>query len=96
MLKCYQNYPKVYKRIGPHSKNGGLEIFLLKVQNVKHLLEELITNHVKLTLPRYKFFIFLLAAKAQLNTCTFVCVCTFQNCISPFLHPFIPLYNHLH
>ena len=55
MLKCYQNYPKVYKRIGPHSKNGGLEIFLLRVQNVKHLLEELITNHVKLTLPRYKF-----------------------------------------
>lgn len=51
VLKCYQNYPKVYKRIGPHSKNGGLEIFLLKVQNVKHLLEELITNHVKLTLP---------------------------------------------
>ena len=55
MLKCYQNYPKVYKRIGPHSRNGGLESFLLKVQNVKHLLEELLTNHVKLTLPRWKF-----------------------------------------
>jgi len=51
VLKCYQNYPKVYKRIGPQSRSGGLESFLLKVQNVKHLLEELLTNHVKLTLP---------------------------------------------
>jgi len=52
VLKCYQNYPKVYKRIGPHSRNGGLESFLLDVQNVKHLLEELITNHVQINLPR--------------------------------------------
>lgn len=52
VLKCYQNYPKLYKRLGPTSKNGGLENFSLKVQSMKFLLEDLLTSHLRLSLPR--------------------------------------------
>ena len=55
VLKCYQNYPKLYKRLGPTSKNGGLENFSLKVQSMKFLLEDLLTSHLRLSLPRKEF-----------------------------------------
>lgn len=52
VLRCYDKYPKLYKRLGPHSRNGGLEIFLDKVQSIKLLFEELLTDHLRLSLPR--------------------------------------------
>jgi len=44
VLKCYESYPKVYKRLGPATKNGGLESFLENVIGFKRLLEERFTR----------------------------------------------------
>ena len=53
VLRCYENYPKVYARLGPGAKNGGLEILLEKVNHMREMIEEVLTNHVKISLPRY-------------------------------------------
>merc|ERR1712062_866906 len=44
VLKCYHSYPKIYRRLGPSARNGGLERFLEQLIGFKLLLEERFTR----------------------------------------------------
>jgi len=52
VLKCYENYPKVYKRLGPNARNGGLESCLQKLICFKLLLEDRFTALLRKYLPK--------------------------------------------
>ena len=51
-MKCYENYPKVYKRLGPNARNGGLESCLQKLICFKLLLEDRFTALLRKYLPK--------------------------------------------
>ena len=51
VLKCYTKYPKVYKRLGPKSKKGGLDQFLTEVTDFQTFLEDSFYHHLRTLLP---------------------------------------------
>jgi len=52
VLRCYQDYPKIYKKFGPQTKDGGLEGFLVSAKNMKILIEDLLLQNIRISLPR--------------------------------------------
>jgi len=52
VLQCYEKHPKVYKRLGPRAKNGGLKKFLTEVTDFKTFLEESFFYHLNKLLPQ--------------------------------------------
>jgi len=51
VIDCYKTHPKVYKRLGPKAKNGGLEQFLVKVIEFKSFLEDCFFFYLRKYLP---------------------------------------------
>ena len=51
VLKCYDRHPRIYKRFGPTTKNGGLDGFLKVAESMKCLIESLLTHYMRSALP---------------------------------------------
>jgi len=51
VTECYEKHPKVYKRLGPRAKNGGLKKFLTEVVEFKTFLEDSFFYHLRKLLP---------------------------------------------
>ena len=52
VLKCYHGYPKIYRRLGPSTRHGGLQRLLEKLTGFKLLLEERFTGLLRKYLQR--------------------------------------------
>merc|ERR1711981_264117 len=52
VTQCYKKHPKVYKKLGPNAKNGGLKKFLTEVIEFKTFLEDSFYCHLRKLLPR--------------------------------------------
>eukprot|EP00092_Neocalanus_flemingeri_P024571 GFUD01026649.1.p1 GENE.GFUD01026649.1~~GFUD01026649.1.p1 ORF type:complete len:251 (+),score=24.10 GFUD01026649.1:177-929(+) len=51
VMQCYEKHTKVYKRLGPKAKNGGLNQFLAEVMEFKTFLEDSFFYHLRQLLP---------------------------------------------
>lgn len=51
VLFCYTRHSKVYKRLGPHGKDGGLPIFLDEIRDFRIYLEDASFLHLRPLLP---------------------------------------------
>lgn len=51
VIQCYEKHSKVYKRLGPRARNGGLKQFLTEVIEFKTFLEDSFFYHLRKLLP---------------------------------------------
>jgi len=51
VLRCYSRHKKVFKRLGPASKNGGLKAFLEEVTTFREFLEDVFYMHLRTIIP---------------------------------------------
>jgi len=52
VIQCYEKHSKVYKRLGPKAKHGGLKQFLTEVIEFKTFLEDSFFYHLRKLLPQ--------------------------------------------